>query len=235
MALLDRATELLLPLMSEDRRDTWLSLAFHDHHRGLYDAIPQHGATADFTVRCVRQLLDRGCLGGRHALSLLLEVVRSDAGDEQQQAFQALIDALDRRCTGSDPPDPPDPRPANPLPTQKGARPPPSPHAAPPAEKDVSTMDFFVSYNQADRDWAEWIAWQLEDAGYTTRIQAWDFHAGSNFVVDMDRAARQSRQTIAVLSPDYLAARFPTAEWAAAFARDPTGNDRALLLGAHQK
>jgi formylglycine-generating enzyme required for sulfatase activity len=226
MALLDRATELLLPLMSEDRRDTWLSLAFHDHHRGLYDAIPQHGATADFTVRCVRQLLDRGCLGGRHALSLLLEVVRSDAGDEQQQAFQALIDALDRRCTGSDPPDP---RPANPLPTQEGARPPPSPHAAPPAEKDVSTMDFFVSYNQADRDWAEWIAWQLEDAGYTTRIQAWDFHAGSNFVVDMDRAARQSRQTIAVLSPDYLAARFPTAEWAAAFARDPTGNDRALL------
>jgi hypothetical protein len=27
--------------------------------------------------------------------------------------------------------------------------------------------DFFISYNQADRTWAEWIAWQLEHAGYS--------------------------------------------------------------------
>jgi len=27
--------------------------------------------------------------------------------------------------------------------------------------------DFFISYNSADRTWAEWIAWQLEEAGYT--------------------------------------------------------------------
>ena len=27
--------------------------------------------------------------------------------------------------------------------------------------------DFFISYNQADRAWAEWIAWILEEAGYT--------------------------------------------------------------------
>jgi len=26
--------------------------------------------------------------------------------------------------------------------------------------------DFFVSYTSADRTWAEWIAWQLEQAGY---------------------------------------------------------------------
>ncbi|MGA9350971.1 MAG: TIR domain-containing protein [Anaerolineae bacterium] len=25
--------------------------------------------------------------------------------------------------------------------------------------------DFFISYNSADRTWAEWIAWQLEE-GY---------------------------------------------------------------------
>ena len=23
--------------------------------------------------------------------------------------------------------------------------------------------DFFISYNKADREWAEWIAWQLEE------------------------------------------------------------------------
>ena len=31
--------------------------------------------------------------------------------------------------------------------------------------------DFFVSYNKADRTWAEWIAWQLEAAGYEIVIQ----------------------------------------------------------------
>src|SRR5262249_8408630 len=34
--------------------------------------------------------------------------------------------------------------------------------------------DFFVSYAQADRGWAEWIAWQLEQDGYQVLIQAWD-------------------------------------------------------------
>ncbi len=44
--------------------------------------------------------------------------------------------------------------------------------------------DFFISYNQADRRWAEWIAWYLEEEGYTTVIQAWDFQPGSNSVGD---------------------------------------------------
>lgn len=41
-----------------------------------------------------------------------------------------------------------------------------------------ATTDFFVSYNKADKAWAEWIAWQFEEAEYTTIIQAWDFAAG---------------------------------------------------------
>ena len=93
----------------------------------------------------------------------------------------------------------------------------------------TDSRDFFISYNQADKGWAEWIAWQLEDAGYTTKIQEWDFRAGGNFVLEMDRAAKTTRRTIAVLSPDYLAAKFTQAEWAAAFGRDPTGVERALL------
>jgi hypothetical protein len=89
--------------------------------------------------------------------------------------------------------------------------------------------DFFISYNKADRAWAEWIAWQLEEAGHTTTLQAWDFRPGSNFVVDMDRAAVEGERTIAVLSPDYLSASFTQPEWAAAFKRDPTG-EKGLLL-----
>ncbi len=89
--------------------------------------------------------------------------------------------------------------------------------------------DFFISYNKADREWAEWIAWQLEAEGYTTVLQAWDFLAGGNFVLDMDTAATKATRTIAVLSPDYLDSKFTRAEWAAAFRNDPIGEQGLLL------
>lgn len=44
--------------------------------------------------------------------------------------------------------------------------------------------DFFISYNQGDRIWAEWIAWRLEEAGYSVVIQASDFRLGYNFIYD---------------------------------------------------
>jgi hypothetical protein len=92
-----------------------------------------------------------------------------------------------------------------------------------------ASTDCFISYTHADQRWAEWIAWHLEEAGYHTMLQAWDFLAGSNFVLDMDTAARQARRTIAVLSPDYFASQFTPSEWAAAFRRDPTGDQERLL------
>jgi hypothetical protein len=35
--------------------------------------------------------------------------------------------------------------------------------------------NFFISYTSADRAWADWIAFQLRDAGYSTIHPAWDF------------------------------------------------------------
>jgi hypothetical protein len=89
--------------------------------------------------------------------------------------------------------------------------------------------DFFVSYTKTDKAWAEWIAWTLEAAGYSTVIQAWDFLAGSNFVLEMQRAATEANRTIAVLSQRYLESSFTQPEWAAAFAQDPQGKTRKLI------
>ncbi len=89
--------------------------------------------------------------------------------------------------------------------------------------------DFFVSYNSKDEQWATWIAWHLERAGYTTVIQAWDFRPGTNFVLEMDRAAGDAKRTLLVLSPNFVSSRFTQPEWAAAFAKDPTGVHRTLL------
>jgi hypothetical protein len=87
----------------------------------------------------------------------------------------------------------------------------------------------FVSYNSADRRWAEWIAWVLEDAGYSVVVQVWDIRPGHNFVLAMQDAAKRSRHTVIVLSPSFLGANFTQPEWAAAFARDPSGSDRTLI------
>lgn len=60
-------------------------------------------------------------------------------------------------------------------------------------------------------------------------LQAWDFRPGSNFVLEMDRAAKEAEHTIAVLSPDYLTARYTAPEWAVAFSQDPAGQKGKLL------
>ena len=88
---------------------------------------------------------------------------------------------------------------------------------------------FFVSYNRADKAWAEWIAWTLEEAGHTAVIQAWDFRPGGNFILDMQKAAAETDKTIAVLSENYLNAEFTQSEWAAAFARDARNQKRKLI------
>ena len=75
-------------------------------------------------------------------------------------------------------------------------------------EKNQERRDFFISYTGSDRQWAEWIALQLEQAGYTLFLQAWDFLPGSNFVAEMDRAAKQTERTLLVLSPAYLLSDF---------------------------
>jgi len=79
--------------------------------------------------------------------------------------------------------------------------------------------DFFISYSSADRAWAEWIAWELKEAGYEVVIQAWHFRAGSSFPLEMKKAA-EAKYTVAVLSPSYFASKFCQSEWAAAFAQN---------------
>ncbi|MEM7772518.1 MAG: toll/interleukin-1 receptor domain-containing protein [Cyanobacteria bacterium P01_A01_bin.37] len=89
-------------------------------------------------------------------------------------------------------------------------------------------FDFFISYNSADRAWAEWIAWVLEENKYRVIIQAWDIRPGSNFILEMQKATEAER-TVMVLSDDYLKALYTQPEWAAAFKQDPTSEDRKLL------
>jgi hypothetical protein len=100
--------------------------------------------------------------------------------------------------------------------------------SGPSAPVTAPLSDFFVSYTSADQDWAQQIAWWLEEARFSVFIQAWDFRPGHNFVLMMDRATR-ARQMVAVLSPSYLEAAYCQQECAAILADDPKGEKRRLI------
>lgn len=93
----------------------------------------------------------------------------------------------------------------------------------------TSGWDFFVSYTQADREWAEWIAWILEEAGHRVVVQAWDMVPGSNWVQQMNRALREAARLVAVISPDYEKSVYGTAEWHQFWAADPLGEQRKVI------
>ena len=89
--------------------------------------------------------------------------------------------------------------------------------------------NFFISHHQNDRNWAEWIAWRLEENGYSVEVQPWDFPPGSNFVIEMQRITTVAERMIAVLSPTYMESGFCFSEWTVAFGNDPKGEGRKLI------
>ncbi|WP_321383522.1 toll/interleukin-1 receptor domain-containing protein [uncultured Enterococcus sp.] len=94
---------------------------------------------------------------------------------------------------------------------------------------DSEKKDFFISYTGNDVQSAEWIAVTLENAGYTTIIQEWDFKPGENFVINMHDALINTKRFIAVLSSDYFDSYYCRAEFSAAFTKD-SGSEKGLLI-----
>jgi hypothetical protein len=84
--------------------------------------------------------------------------------------------------------------------------------------------NFFISYNEHDRQHAEWIGWQLEEAGYSIIMQAWDFKPGGNFVAAMHEAVLGTERALLLLSPNSLRSKFVLLEWTAIIAKDPDGS-----------
>ncbi|EIV91784.1 tetratricopeptide repeat protein [Frankia sp. QA3] len=95
---------------------------------------------------------------------------------------------------------------------------------------EQDALDCFVSYADDGRTWAEWIAWQLKDAGYRIRVESWDLAPGDNHVAWRHRAVSQARHTIAVVTDGYLRSPTAAAEWTAAWSADSPGDERRLLV-----
>jgi len=64
--------------------------------------------------------------------------------------------------------------------------------------------DVFISYTSADQAWAEWIAWVLEENGYTASAESFEAGQSRNFGQVIQRKIRQYRRVLLVLSETFL-------------------------------
>jgi hypothetical protein len=90
--------------------------------------------------------------------------------------------------------------------------------------------DFFVSHAGRDTAWAEWLAWQLEQAGYTVELDVWDWAPGEDFVARMQTALERADRLLAVCTEAYFASAFGGAELRAAFAGQAGGRIVPVLV-----
>src|SRR4051794_35857094 len=88
--------------------------------------------------------------------------------------------------------------------------------------------DFFISHAGRDTAWAEWLAWQLQQAGYSVELDVWDWAPGQDFVVRMEAALERADRLLVVCTEAYFASPFGGAELRAAFAGSAAAQGRIV-------
>jgi hypothetical protein len=81
-------------------------------------------------------------------------------------------------------------------------------------------VDFLISHADGDRAWAEWVTWQLTEAGYAVELDVWDWSADQNFVTAISDALDRCARAVALFSAAYFdRSRYTAMEWSAAALR----------------
>src|SRR3954454_12654517 len=78
--------------------------------------------------------------------------------------------------------------------------------------------------------WAEWLAWQLQQAGYTVELDVWDWAPGEDFVARMSAALQSADRLLAVCTEAYFSSAFGGAELRAACAGEAPVAERIVPL-----
>jgi tetratricopeptide (TPR) repeat protein len=69
---------------------------------------------------------------------------------------------------------------------------------------DEPELIFVHHAGKPDDLWAEWVAWQLEEAGFRVELDLWHWRVGDDFVTKMNEALERCSGVVAVLSPHYF-------------------------------
>src|ERR1700722_15548581 len=72
--------------------------------------------------------------------------------------------------------------------------------------------DIFISYTSSDRDWAFWIAKELEALGHAPHIHEWEIKSGDDIYAWMEQRHDAADHVLCVVSDESLKAPFSTLE-----------------------
>jgi tetratricopeptide (TPR) repeat protein len=98
------------------------------------------------------------------------------------------------------------------------------------AEQPDYRYDVFISYSHKDETWVtQTLLPRLEKAGLRVCIDYRDFRPGAPSVKEMKRAVSESRKTLLILTPDYLASGWTEFEVTLAQTLDPANRDLRLI------
>ena len=80
--------------------------------------------------------------------------------------------------------------------------------------------DIFISYTSSDRDWAFWIAQELEKLGHTPHVYEWEISGGGDIMAWMEERHDKADHVLFVISKVYLTKTYSAwerraAQWAA--------------------
>src|SRR5690242_1738792 len=73
--------------------------------------------------------------------------------------------------------------------------------------------DFFISYVKEDRSWAEWIAWQLEAAGFSVSLNLTFLQDGDPVIPRLADLIRNNASAVLVLVSKHLGNQYASEEW----------------------
>ena len=94
----------------------------------------------------------------------------------------------------------------------------------------MTTYDVFISYSDDDGEWVrDWLLPRLEGAGLRVCIDFRDFEVGVPSLVNMEQAAKRSRKTLLVLTPNWVKSEWTNFEALLVQTSDPIGLRRRIL------
>jgi hypothetical protein len=88
--------------------------------------------------------------------------------------------------------------------------------------------DYFISHAGQDTGWAEWLGWQLQEAGYTVELDVWDWAPGEDFVARMAAALERADRLLVVCTEAYFSSAFGGAELRGALAGSAAAEGRIV-------
>lgn len=94
----------------------------------------------------------------------------------------------------------------------------------------TDTYDVFISYSHQEQDWVRaQLLPRLEQSGLRVCIDDRDFEIGVPGLINMERAVEQSRRTLLVLTPNWIAGEWTDFEALLTQTGDPVGRRRKLI------